>query len=43
MLQNANVIPMEPWAILVIEKLENVLVEDVTLDIIAKPVSIYMS
>ena len=30
---------MEPWEILVIEKLVNVLVEDFTLDIIAKPVA----
>ena len=41
MLQNVNVLHKEPWEILAIEKPENVLVEDFTLDIIAKPVSIF--
>ena len=38
--ENVNVLLKEPWGILVIERLENVLVADFSLDTIAEPVSI---
>ena len=38
--ESVNVLQKEPWGIHVIERLENVLVADFSLDTIAEPVSI---